>query len=120
MVEAIHQLPSRMLFSARDRRPVFERAFADLLPREVLRTHLSGVQNADWHYSLNPSQLKRGLARYREVSRVQEFLDVDALASALDRWPTRRCLSGEQYRESVFGVLPALSLASFLWVEEHN
>ena len=120
VVEAIHRLPSRLLFSARDRRPVFERAFADLLPREVLRTHLSGVQNADWHYSLDATRLKSGLARYRDVPLVRAFLDVDALAGALDRWPTRRCLGGEHYRESVFGVLPALSLASFLWVQEQN
>jgi hypothetical protein len=118
VIEAIHRLPSRSLFSSHDRRVVFERAFADLLPQEVLRTRLSGLQNADWHFSLSVEHLRASLARYSESKRVRDFVNIDAVAAALDRWPDRRCLEGPLYRQSVYGVLPALSLASFLWVLE--
>jgi hypothetical protein len=40
------------------------------------------------------------------------------VAAALDDWPEQRCLGGEMYRRCVYGVMPALALASFLWVEE--
>lgn len=118
VVEAIHSLPSRLLFSARDRRRVYERAFADVLPAEVVRNDASGVQNADWFLSISPEALKCGLHRYRSSPQVRAFLDTDAISKALQRWPGQRCVGGDTYRLCIFGILPALSLASFLWVQD--
>jgi asparagine synthase (glutamine-hydrolysing) len=118
VIEAIHSLPSQMLFSAPDRRKVYERAFGDILPAEVLRTRTPGVQNTDWHLSIRPQEIRAGLARYSASSLVRQFVDIDAIAAGLDAWPAGRCLGGPVYRRCVFGIMPALSLASFLWVED--
>jgi len=81
-----------------DRRPIFERAFADLPPDEVLRPTLN-----------------EGLARYRQSPGVCELVDCEALGRILDRWPSKRTLAGPLFEEMVWGALPALSMASFLF-----
>jgi asparagine synthase (glutamine-hydrolysing) len=115
LVEFIHSLPARLLAGPNDRRPIFERAFADLLPDEVLRPRLRGRQNADWHHSFGRDDLERGLARYRQSPGVCELVDCEALGRILDRWPSKRTLAGPLFEEMVWGALPALSMASFLF-----
>jgi asparagine synthetase B (glutamine-hydrolysing) len=114
LVELVHSLPARMLAGPADRRRIFDRAFGDLLPRQVLRPQARGRQNVDWHYNYRPDELRRGLARYAQSRIVRGMIDCQALAAALDRWPDTRTLSGPVFEQMVWGVLPALSMASFL------
>jgi hypothetical protein len=114
LVELVHSLPARTLAGPANRRRIFDRAFGDLLPRQVLRPQARGRQNVDWHYNYRPDELRRGLARYAQSRIVREMIDCQALAAALDRWPDTRTLSGPVFEQMVWGVLPALSMASFL------
>jgi asparagine synthase (glutamine-hydrolysing) len=114
LVELVHSLPARMLVGPADRRRIFDRAFGDLLPRQVLRPRARGRQNVDWHYNYRPDEMRRGLARYAESRLVRETIDCQTLGAALDRWPNSRTLSGPLFDQIVWGMLPALSMASFL------
>lgn len=115
LVELVHSLPSKMLAGPADRRQIFDMAFGDLLPREVVRPHARGRQNVDWHYSYQPDLLKQGLGRYRKSALVREMIDCDALAAALEYWPATRTLHGPIFDRMVWGVLPALSMASYIY-----
>jgi asparagine synthase (glutamine-hydrolysing) len=114
LVELVHSLPARLLAGPADRRRIFDLAFGDLLPREVLRPQARGRQNVDWHYNYRPDELKRSLAQYSQSRMVREMIDCPVLAAALDRWPSSRTLNGPLFEKMVWGVLPALSMASFL------
>ncbi|WP_114227921.1 MULTISPECIES: asparagine synthase family protein [Sphingomonas] len=116
LVEFVHALPAAMLVGPDGRRDLFERAFGDLLPPAVLRPQRRGRQNVDWHLSYDPAQLAEAVRRYAEVPAVREWVDCDALLGALRDWPAERTLRGALYDRMVWGVLPAISLASFLAV----
>jgi asparagine synthase (glutamine-hydrolysing) len=114
LIELVHSLPARLLAGPADRRRIFDLAFGDLLPRDVLRPRARGRQNVDWHHNYRPDQLRSGLTRYAQSQMVREMIDCQALAAALDRWPNTRTLNGPLFNQMVWGVLPALSMASFL------
>ncbi len=115
IVDFVNALPASALAGPSDRRRLFDAAFGDLLPPSVLRPPARGRQNVDWHYSFVPSQLCKGIRRYSASPLVRSLVDCDALLGALDHWPSRRTLGGPIYEKMVWGVLPAVSMASFLY-----
>jgi asparagine synthase (glutamine-hydrolysing) len=116
VVEAALQLTPRQIASPYDRRPMFERAFADYLPMSTLRSPLRGTQAADWNQAICPDELRNGLRRYGDNSLVRELIDIDGLVAALDHWP--RGVLVDDPRQALFTaqVLPLASMASFLFV----
>jgi hypothetical protein len=52
--------------------------------------------------------------RYGEVALVRRSIDIDALLGALEDWPTERQPFGVRRDRFIWGVLPALAVASFL------
>lgn len=75
------------------------RAFAGLLPAEVLEGRRKGLQAIDWHEGLAAAreELRIEIARLSEVPAAARALDLPRLARLLDNWPA----SGWQDRETV-------------------
>lgn len=119
VVELMHSLPAFLLAGPADRRRIFDSAFGDLLPKKVLRPTARGLQNVDWHHAYHAPGLRLGLDRYATAPIVRDMIDCRALADALDHWPTQRTTRGPIYEQMVWGVLPALSIASFLYTLEN-
>lgn len=118
IVDFVNSLPADLLACPADRRRLFDAAFGDLLPPPVLRPKARGRQNVDWHFSYSPDQLRQGVERYSQSSQVRTFVDCEALCKALAHWPTGRSLAGPIYDRMVWGVLPAISMASFLFTRD--
>lgn len=119
VVDLVNSLPASMLAGPSDRRALFEAAFGDLLPRPVLRPKARGRQNVDWHHTYRPSAMLAGLNRYEESALVRSMINCDELRLALQQWPTARTLSGPVHEQMVWGALPALSMASFLFTRDN-
>jgi hypothetical protein len=118
LYELILSLPSTMLVGAPDRRALFDRAFGDLLPREVLRPARRGRQNVDFHAAIDPVDLAQGVKRYRQSVLCREHVDLERLEQAVPGWPTRRITNIRHYSFWVNQFLPAFSLASFLYTRD--
>ncbi len=120
LFELILSLPSSLLTSAPDRRALFDRAFGDLLPEEVLRPARRGRQNVDFHAAIDPLDLRKGIERYRSSALCREYIDMDRLATALGDWPRQRSTDIRYYGFWIGQFLPSFSLASFLYTREHS
>lgn len=118
LFELMLSMPSSLLASPPDRRTLFDRAFGDLLPKEVLRPVRRGRQNVDFHAGIDRADLVAAVARYRQSAQCRELVDVDALARAAADWPSERDPSPSHYDYWVGQFLPALSLASFLFTRD--
>ncbi len=120
LFELILSLPSSLLTSAPNRRALFDRAFGDLLPEEVLRPARRGRQNVDFHAAIDPIDLSNDIERYRSSALCREFIDMDRLATALTDWPSQRSTDIRHYGFWIGQFLPSFSLASFLYTREHS
>lgn len=114
VVRAALALSPEQIASAYDSRPIYERAFADLMPRESLRQPKRGHQSADWNQVIDVAELRTAVLRYADHRLVRETIDTDALLGALEHWPEGVCVEGPVEAMLVRRALPAISLASFL------
>ncbi|UUR08691.1 asparagine synthase-related protein [Sphingomonas glaciei] len=114
LFELVLSAPSSMLASAPDRRLLFEEAFGDLVPEEILRPQRRGQQNVDFHAAFDCLDLQTAVERYRASAQCREMIDLDRLAEAAARWPTERHTDRRHVSYWIGQFLPALSLASFL------
>ena len=119
LFELMLSLPSSLLASAPDRRLLFDEAFGDLLPREILRPARRGRQNVDFHASIDRHDLKAAAERYRQSPLCRGMIDLDRLADAAGKWPTERNTDVRHVAFWIGQFLPALSLASFLYTRDH-
>lgn len=110
-------LTDRQLASSPERRPIFERAFGDHLPPEVLRPMRRGLQSADFCRVFDPKELRDGLRRYRRHSVVREWIDLKAIDCALDRWPIVPAFDRDTYWIFADHLLVCFSIASLLTVQ---
>lgn len=120
LFELVLSLPSSLLTSPPERRALFDRAFGDLLPREVLRPARRGRQNVDFHAAIDPLDLQAGLERYRHSALCREYVEVERLEAALRNWPCERNTDIQHYGFWITQFLPAFALASFLYTREHS
>jgi asparagine synthase (glutamine-hydrolysing) len=116
VVEAILGLSGTQLAAPYDRRPIFERAFADLLPPATLRRSLRGAQSADWNQVICPIELREGVERYSSSATARELVDLEAIRCALGGWPKGVVTNSEMDAHYMGGLLPAISLASYLYI----
>jgi asparagine synthase (glutamine-hydrolysing) len=113
LVELCLRVPARLLIDASEGRPLYEAAFADLLPPELLRERRRGRQGADWWIAFDPTSIRAALEDVAGHPLVAEAIDVAAMEHLLERWPK----SFEQAfaEEAEFDVLlRTVSLAFFL------
>jgi hypothetical protein len=111
-------MPSSVLASAPDRRLLYDEAFGDLLPTEVLRPARRGRQNADFHAAFDRHDLLTGIARYAHSPLCREMVDLDSLARLARSWPTSRNTDVLHFDLWVGQFLPSLALASFLYTRD--
>lgn len=116
LIEFALSLSPRQLAAPPNARPIFDRAFGDLLPEAVLRPVGRGLQSADYHRVIDPAELRAGVARYARSPLVREYLDMESIVAAIDRWPRDAGEAAHDYGVIAGGLLPAVSLASFLSV----
>jgi hypothetical protein len=116
LIEFALSLSPRQLAASPNARPIFDRAFGDRLPEAVLRPPGRGLQSADYHRAIDPAELHAGVARYALNPLVREYLDMGAIRAAIDRWPCNAGEAARDYGLIAAGLLPAVSLASFLSV----
>lgn len=116
VVSAALEPTPRRIASRSDRRPIFERAFADCLPDSTLLSPLRGAQSADWNEVIYRDELRRGLRRYGENNKVRELIDVDGLIALLDHWAEGGAVDDPRQALITSRVLPLTSMAGFLFV----
>lgn len=116
LIEFALSLSPRQLAAPPNARPIFDRAFADRLPEAVLRPPGRGLQSADYHRVIDQAELRAGVDRYASNPLVREYLDMDAISAAIERWPRDAGDAARDYGVIAGGLLPAVSLASFLSV----
>lgn len=114
LFELILSVPSSMLASAPDRRLLFDEAFMDLVPDDVMRPSKRGQQNVDFHAAVERLDLETAVERYRASAQCREVIDLDRLGDAAARWPTERRTDMRHLSYWIGQFLPALSLASYL------
>lgn len=62
VVETVLGFSDRQLVAPLDRRPIYERAFADLMGPPAPR--MRGLQSADWHLAYEPEAIRAAMRRY--------------------------------------------------------
>lgn len=113
LAEFCLRIPAMALVGPDGGRPLFEEAFADLLPQFLLRERRRGRHGADWWLTLRPESLRpllRDLAAHRLVA---DAIDLDRAHDELRAWPRdfREALASED-RFRFF--LRTVALALFL------
>lgn len=111
VVETVLGFSDRQLVAPLDRRPIYERAFADLMGPPAPR--MRGLQSADWHLAYEPEAIRAAMRRYANHAIVRDMVDIEAVDRALDCWPRSDPASCAFFVED---LLEAVSLASFLSV----
>ncbi len=114
VVRAGLSLTAEQLASPYDRRPIYERAFRDVIPAATLHQPRRGHQGADWNEVINVAELRDAVSRYGENPVVRSQIDIPELQKALALWPEGICTDGPLYMLLVVRALPAIGLASFL------
>ena len=115
LVELCLTFPPDQLVSRRaDPSKVYESAFNDRIPIEVLRNKRRGYQSADWFEHFTRDRVAELFHRYRKNEVVVGLFDFEYIELALSKWPvpgrgSRPAL--DVYRNQ---LLSALSLADFI------
>jgi hypothetical protein len=120
LFEFVLSMPASLLASAADRRLLYDRAFGDLLPGEVLRPARRGRQNVDFHAAFDPADLLSGIARYAASPLCRDMVDLDALARMAESWPKKRNTDVLHFDRWVGQFLPSVALASFLFTQDQG
>lgn len=114
LVELCFSLPVDQLVSASSARPVFEAAFGDRIPAEVLASKSRGYQTADWFEIFRKEDVKAGFAELGRNPIVRELLDLEHIGKLVDNWPA----AGWEQRPIIYlyrnKILGALALASYI------
>lgn len=113
VVELCLSLPASAMLSGNSGRPVYEAAFAERLPPQILRNRQRGYQCADWFERFSPGYIRRSFRRYLRNPLVREIVDQSCVESMLDRWPATGWQDSivEPYRNQLLGTL---AIASFV------
>ena len=114
LIEFCLSLPADQVVGSYGQRPIYDLAFADLVPEPVRTSPVKGMQGADWFEIYDPEEIRAGFRRYSANRLVRELIDIERVFPLLDAWPT---VGG--YRRADYDLYPnhmmlALSLASFV------
>ncbi|MFL6830547.1 MAG: asparagine synthase-related protein, partial [Sphingomicrobium sp.] len=113
-VELCFSLPVDQLVSANAERPIYEAAFADRLPREVLLNRKRGYQSPDWYLAFPRHEIAAHYERYGKHPLVRELINLEHVRELLDNWPTRDFYSGPVISTYRNKLLETLSVAAFI------
>ena len=117
LIEFCLSLPARDIVGGDGQRPIYDLAFSKLIPAEVRRSRLKGVQGADWFEIYDPEELRAGMRRYGENAAVREYLDLGEVERLLDAWPSEGGQDVRTYGLYANHLLTAVALAS--WLDVH-
>lgn len=113
LIETCLRLPATGLVGGKGGRPLYEEAFADLLPDWLLSERRKGRQAADWWKAFDPEQLGDAISRSRRHPLIDEVVNAGAVARLIGRWP--RSFEEALLREAEMQeLLGTLSLCFFL------
>ncbi|GAA4018759.1 hypothetical protein GCM10022280_17940 [Sphingomonas swuensis] len=113
LIELCLQVPARLLVDETLGRPLFEQAFAGLLPPELLGNRRKGRQAADWWLALRPELIRDTLEELSQVAVVSDAIDVRRAVPFLKHWP-RTFAEALSREDDYHALLGTLSLALFL------
>ena len=113
IVELCLRVPARLLVDETLGRPLYEAAFADVLPSVLLRERRRGRQAADWWTAFDPDLVRSVLEESSGHPLVKEAINVAAAEPLLQSWP--QSFDEAFRREAEFQeLLGSLSIALFL------
>jgi asparagine synthase (glutamine-hydrolysing) len=115
VVDHILAQPAEFFISQKDRRPLYEAAFGDDVPVELLLARPIGMPGEDWNLVYDPAGVAEAFRGYSTHPIVAEVIDTAAALDALQSWPSG-APTLDQYRIYVQELLNSLSLASFISV----
>jgi asparagine synthase (glutamine-hydrolysing) len=113
LLELMLRVPARHLVSADGGRPLYEAAFRDVLPGELLSERRRARQAGDWYRAFDPILCRALLEEAAQHTAVREVIDVAAVQKRLERWPqdfAAASVVDDEFRL----LLSSLSLALFL------
>lgn len=116
VVESLLGVAADVLASPYDQRPLFEAAFGDRLPARTLRAPVRAVQGADWNTATCLEELSSSMDRYASSAAARDAVDITAVREALEHWPRSTLPDHQVTAVYTCELLPAISLASFLYV----
>lgn len=114
LVQLCLSFPAEQLASASSVRPVYEAAFRDRLPPEVLRSDRRGYQGADWMEHFQRDDVQAAFRAYARNPIVRELLNLDYIEELIAAWPSAgwdRLETLGTYRSTLLG---ALALANYI------
>ena len=114
LVQLCLSVPAERLVSRPSSRPLFEAAFADRIPGEVLHSSRRGFQGADWYEHFRKMEVEAAFRIYRRNSTVGELLDLDYIDGLISAWPVGDWNQPDVLRNFRNPLLRALALASFI------
>ena len=113
LIEFCLALPLDALLRDGIAHPLYNAAFGDRLPPEVLRSKQRGYQSADWYERYSRDRLIAEVERIRLDDRLFELIDYDRLLKLVEAWP-RQPTGAEPVLDMGDELLRILSVASFL------
>lgn len=114
LIEFCLSLPAKDIVGSHGQRPIYDLAFAKLVPEQVRGSRLKGFQGADWFEIYDPEEIRTGVRRYGEKAIVREFVDIPQIERLLDVWPTELGQDLRSYSLYANHLLIAVALASWL------
>ena len=114
LVQLSLSIPADQLVSGPSTRPLFEAAFQDRIPSEVLHSGRRGYQGADWYEQFRKEEVEAAFRTYRRNPIVGELLDLGYIDGLIETWPERDWNQPDVLRKFRNPLLRALALASFI------
>jgi asparagine synthase (glutamine-hydrolysing) len=106
--------PDRLISRHRAPSPVYEAAFKDRIPPEVMYNPKRGYQGADWFVLFNKAEVAETLRRYKQNRFVRELFDFDHIDRMIASWPDKGSRDGLSLLPHRNQLLPVLGLADFV------
>ena len=114
LIEFCLSLPADQIVGSHGQRPIYDLAFADLVPEPVRTAPRKGMQGADWFEIYDPEEIAAGFRRYAANRLVRDLIEIERVFPLLDAWPTVGGYRRASYDLYANHMMLALSLASFI------
>jgi asparagine synthase (glutamine-hydrolysing) len=116
LIELCLSIPPGEFIRDGEARSIARRAFADRLPRSVIKETRRGRQSLDWHEGLAPAREEAAaeVDRIASIPSGRAVLDVEQMKHLVQNWPEADWDSGRVQANYRFALLRGISVGHFL------
>lgn len=100
---------------------LLQRALQGIVPEDIWRSRRRGLQGADWHENIDVQDIRAEIEQLRAHGGVGQYVDLQALAEAVDDWPSQGWHGEENQSRLRLKLLRGLAVGNFVrYVDERN